>query len=241
MKRRRFLTGVSAASILSYSGCLSNSIDEYPEGLTKSEITDLSLVLGEKSYYLSADSVTINMLTSGQNGTTEITARIDATTPAVFIKSRKKLPERIDSNVGDQIIEEFYTGESAYLRRFVESDPNDIDYRRYEYEFNKTQEFYSTYLTQLLENVIFNAHKLTENNRLVYTAKDSDFSESPSFTYEQINSIISQLTFLPDGKLIEFSMEKDSETENISQEILYTNYNQTSVSEPEWVIHAKNQ
>lgn len=240
MKRRTFLTTVSTATVTTISGCLSESIDEYPKGLTESKIQDLSAVVGENAHYMSAESATINMSSTGPSGTTIITSKVDATIPAVFIKSRKKLPESIESDVGDQIIEEFYVKDKAYLRRFVESEPNDIDYRNSKYTFDKSQEFYANYLLQLIKNVVYSEHEKTEQNILVYTASGSDFSKNSSFDHTQLDTITSTLQFFGDGKIKQFNINKKSETEDTKQEIKFSKYNQTSVREPNWTIHAKN-
>lgn len=249
MNRRNFIVTAGVLSSTGLAGCMgSNEIDEYPDGLSEEGITDIDTILGRNSPYLNTDSVTISINGSTPGGKNETTERIDATVPKFYINSIEKLPDDIEASVGDKITEQYFIDNMTYIRNFVENSDTNESFQKREFTFNKRQEYYSQYLTNILSGIEFSESTINEEGILY---KGVNFTSESSLTGPQVVDNSIEVLFQKDGKIRSVSYtvvreynpedEENRYTEESSQTLQFSDYNNTSVSEPDWLTKAQNR
>lgn len=261
MNRRKFLlASASTITAVSLAGCMNNTIEEYPDGLSEEGIEDVDALFGPESPYLNSESVKIDISTERENTTTETTIRVNAEQENSFVKTVDTLPEDLQ-NSGKRTVVRYHTGQTRYERVVTDADGQESSptYRKSQNQFTKNVEFYSNFLTELFTDVEFSNSTITDEGLIQYEATEvgSDNSLSPdSESIEDVTmvvqfrenglpeSISATITAVQSGQQnTESDSESDesSETQEIVQNIEFSKYDSVEVSEPDWLDEADQQ
>ena len=270
MNRRNFLvTSGSVLTITSIAGCMNNTIEEYPDGLSEEGVEDAEALFGPESPYMSSESVQLVISTDSDNQSSETTIRTNSDQERSFVETVSQLPEQAQ-NEGEQITVRYHTGTTRYQRRTTENSDGDVTsgprYSKNENEFTKNVEFYSNFMQDLLTDVTFSESTITDEGLIEYTSEEVGSNNSLSPDSQQVESISMVVRFREDGKpdSIEATIEvieqqqpqaptqdgsseedtendSDQETRTINQNITFSDYDSVEVEEPDWLEEADQQ
>ena len=243
MKRRLFISA-GVLSVVGIAGCMGNTQsgttlpqEEYPDGLSQTGLSVDTLV-SSNSPFLQTNSVTINIEQTSGNGTTTVTSKIDSTVPAYTLQS-------VNNFQGNETMtKQYFDGDVLYTNR-NSSD----EYQTEQLTFNKQREYYVGFIQELLNGVSFSFHTVTDQGVLEYqTQSMDDFSDTSQFTGPDVVNAVVTVRLTKEGLFKEITTEversvgnESDQTDIFTQSIQFTNYDETTFSEPAWVDSARQQ
>lgn len=245
MKRRSFIGTTMTIPLVGISGCIGDNTSKekldsqnYPDGLSKNDV-DIAELLSSDSVYLQSDSVTISIEQNSGNGTTDLTVKVNSSVPA----SRVRSVSTFQGNT--QTVDRYFIEGISYVRR---SANNSETYQKENQSFDKQNEYYVQFIKNILTGVSFSSHEVSDD-LLVYEAQDlSDFKETSQFIEDDVVDASVTVRFTKEGLFdsIETQVERSKgdesqDTYKSDQSISFSMYNQTSVSEPDWLDTAKRE
>lgn len=261
MNRRKFLlASASTITAVGLAGCMNNSIEEYPEGLSETGIEDVDSLFGSESTYLNSESVKIDITTERESSTTETMIKVNGEEETSFVETVENLPENLQ-NSGQRTVIRYHTGDTRYERIVTESGDQSADpqYRKSQNQFNKNVEFYANFLTQLLTDVEFSESTITEDGLIEYTSEEIGSDNSLSSETDSIEDSTMTIRFREDGRpdsitaeitVVQQSQQQSGEssedsssdnTQTIVQSIEFSKYDSVEVPEPDWLEEADQQ
>ena len=258
MNRRKFLLAASSVTTVGIAGCMGNTIEEYPEGLSEEGVENVEALFGSDSPYLNSDSVQLNITTEREQSTTETTIQVDAEEENSFVRTEDMTTGQ-DSQETQRTVLRYHTGQLRYER--VESSSSEqVRYRRSQNQFDKTVEFYANFLSDLLTDVEFSGSEITEEGLIQYESEDIGSENNLSPETDAIEDVNMVVRFREDGRPESItanittvqqqqptqqssseSETSESSTQEIVQEVSFSNYNSVDVPEPDWLEEADQQ
>ena len=164
-----------------------------------------------------------------------------------------------DSQETQRTVLRYHTGQLRYER--VESSSSEqVRYRRSQNQFDKTVEFYANFLSDLLTDVEFSGSEITEEGLIQYESEDIGSENNLSPETDAIEDVNMVVRFREDGRPESItanittvqqqqptqqssseSETSESSTQEIVQEVSFSNYNSVDVPEPDWLEEADQQ
>jgi hypothetical protein len=246
MNRRKFIALSGTSTLVPLAGCSTDETgngngedpeqDTFPDGLSENGVVDIEQIIGEENGLLSLSSVTV-----------EIEAEFPDTTEITTIQTSKEeetsyIVSELDGQENSQTQEQYESDGVIYSRaeyQNPQSGEDNVDYRSSESEYDAESMYAVGFVRDAVENVEFAGPDSTEGP-IVYSAEmESIGAENPiRSSFESIDSMSIETRFTTDGLVDSVTVDVESSEGNITQTITYSNFNETTVEEPDWLQEA---
>lgn len=241
--RRKFITGIATLAGISLAGCSDfGDSFEYPDGFSENGIENYSQAFGEESAHYQADSLVQEIGLSNETESPEFSDSIERSiyTEVSAVEER----QYVETSEQSVTREQYFDDGVVFIR--TSSEGQETEYQRFQQgEFNKNVAYSMDILEFYLEGTSFEQVELTERNTVIYESDLSDPENRNDQLEENVEDGLISVEVTEEGYPIniDISITRENEDQTSTEEfnIEFSEYNEVSVDEPDWLDEAREQ
>lgn len=247
--RRKLLLGIGAGATMALAGCSelpgsngepSPSNFEYPDGFSEEGVDDFATAMGTESAHYAAESFSFESEYQFEQPDSEEDQVITASSEV----SGANKTQHYRTETAQVVQEQYHDGTQAYLR-YYSKEQEQSQYQIQEVEFSREGAYMINLFRDQFQNVSFEVDEVLSAEEVRYIATKEDVPDDHAFfqQYENVAAMTLTFTVNTDGYVIdtEVNITRDLDGDELDESYAFSfsDFNNTTVEEPDWLGDAE--